>query len=235
VKLARGTVTLDVADARVHRVETDWQHELLEIITDPTIAYGLLIFGIYGLILEFYNPGMIFPSVIGVICLLLGAYGLQMLPVNYAGLSLIVVGITMMIIEVFTPTLGVLGFAGLAAFVFGSMILMDTEAPGYQVPLTVIAAFAAATAGLTVFAIGFAVRARGQRLAMGAETMVGGQAEALEDFSERGQVWAFGERWTARTSEPVRKGQPLTITAVDGITLSVAPQSLPQQREQEKG
>lgn len=95
VTLATRTVTLQVADAGVKRIETDWQHELLTIITDPTIAYGLLIFGIYGLILEFYNPGMVFPSVIGVVCLLLGAYGLQMLPINYAGLALIVTGIVL--------------------------------------------------------------------------------------------------------------------------------------------
>jgi len=223
VELSRGTVVLDVAHAGIHIVETDWYHELLEIITDPAIAYGLLIFGIYGLILEFYNPGMVFPSVVGIICLLLGAYGLQMLPINYAGLALIVVGIAMMIIEVFTPTLGVLGFAGLAAFVFGSLILMDTEAPGYQVPLTVIGAFAAATAGLTIFAIGFAVRARQQKVTTGREAMVGGRAEALEDFAGRGPVWAFGERWNAESTVPVCRGDRLIITALDGITLIVAP------------
>lgn len=223
VTLPERTVSLDVATAEVYVVETDWQHELLEVITDPTIAYGLLIFGIYGLILEFYNPGMVFPSVIGIICLLLGAYGLQMLPINYAGLALIVVGIAMMIIEVFTPTLGILGFAGVAAFVFGSLILMDTEAPGYQVPITVIAAFAATTAGLALFAVGFAVRARRQRVTTGTESMVGGHAEVQHDFDGRGLVWAFGEQWNARCPEPVRKGNRVIITGVDGITLIVKP------------
>ncbi len=223
VTLPDRTVSLDVATADVYVVETDWQHELLEVITDPTIAYGLLIFGIYGLILEFYNPGMVFPSVIGIICLLLGAYGLQMLPINYAGLALIVVGIAMMIIEVFTPTLGILGFAGVAAFVFGSMILMDTEAPGYQVPIAVIAAFAATTAGLALFAVGFAVHARRQRITTGTESMVGGRGEAQFDFDGQGFVWAFGEQWKARCTQPVRKGDRVIITAVDGITLIVKP------------
>jgi membrane-bound serine protease (ClpP class) len=221
VTLHSRTVTFDVADAGIRVVETDWRHELLKIITDPTIAYGLLIFGIYGLILEFYNPGMVFPSVIGVVCLLLGAYGLQMLPVNYAGLALIVVGIGLMAAEVFTPTLGIMGFAGAVSFVIGSLILMDTEAPGYQVPYLVIGAFAAATAGLTLFGIGAAVRARQQPVVTGHEGMVGGSAEALEDFTETGAVWAFGERWKARTDTPVSKGETVRVVDVDGLTLIV--------------
>ncbi len=221
VTLSTRTVTLAVAGAGIREVETDWRHELLTIITDPSIAYGLLIFGIYGLILEFYNPGMVFPSVIGIVCLLLGAYGLQMLPINYAGLALIVVGIGLMIAEVFTPSLGIMGVAGVVAFVIGSVILMDTEAPGYQVPFLVVGAFAAATAGLTLFAVGAAVQARRQRIATGVEAMVGSTAEALEDFTDAGHVWAFGERWNARADGPVSKGDTLRITAVDGLTLKV--------------
>ena len=221
VTMSSRTVNLAVAGAGIRRVETDWRHELLEIITDPTIAYGLLIFGIYGLILEFYNPGMVFPSVIGIVCLLLGAYGLQMLPVNYAGLALIVVGIGLMVAEVFTPTLGIMGLAGAVAFVVGSLILMDTEAPGYQVPYLVIGAFAAASAGLTLFALGAAVRARQQRVVTGHEGMVGAIAVALEDFTENGAVWAFGERWKARTETPVRKGDKVRVVDVDGLTLIV--------------
>jgi membrane-bound serine protease (ClpP class) len=221
VTLATRTVTLDVAGAGIRRVETDWLHGLLEVITDPTIAYGLLIFGIYGLILEFYNPGMIFPSVIGIVCLLLGAYGLQMLPINYAGLALIIVGIGLMIAEVFTPTFGIMGIAGVVAFVAGSIILIDTEAPGYQVPFIVIGAFAAATAGLSLFAVGAAVRARQSTITTGRESMLGARAEAMEDFTERGPVWAFGERWNAITDTPVQKGDKLRVTAVDGLILTV--------------
>jgi len=221
VTLNSRTVTLDVAEAGVRRVETDWRHDLLTIIADPTIAYGLLIFGIYGLILEFYNPGMIFPSVIGIVCLLLGAYGLQMLPVNYAGLALIVVGIGLMIAEVFTPTFGIMGIGGVVAFVIGSVILMDTEVPGYQVPFLVIGAFAAATAGLSMFAIGAAVQAHRKGVVTGHEAMIGQRAEALEDFAEHGHVWAFGERWNARTDTPVKKGDPVKVTGIDGLTLTV--------------
>lgn len=224
VKLPKRTVVLDVANAQVIVVETDWKHELLEVITDPTIAYGLLIFGIYGLILEFYNPGMVFPSVIGIVCLLLGAYGLQMLPVNYAGLALIVVGIGMMIAEVFTPTMGVLGFAGVVAFVIGSLILIDTQAPGYSVPISVIAAFAATSAGLTIFTLGAAMRARNGRVKTGKEGMIGETGEAVKEFDGQGRVFAFGEVWAARSAEPVAEHAMVRITGIDGLTLIVQPE-----------
>lgn len=221
VEVATGSVTLATADARLNRVETDWKHDLLEIIADPTIAYALLIFGIYGLILEFYSPGMLFPSVIGIVCLLLGAYGLQMLPVNYAGLALIVVGIGLMAAELVTPTVGVLGVAGFVAFVFGSVILIDTQTPGYALPLGVIAAFSVTTGGLVVMVIGAAVRARTQRVVSGVEAMIGGEARALEAFTGQGRVHAFGEDWQARCVQPVEAGDRLLITGIDGLVLQV--------------
>jgi membrane-bound serine protease (ClpP class) len=224
VALASGVVTLRTAGAGIHRVEADWKHELLELITDPTIAYGLLIFGIYGLILEFYNPGMIFPSVVGIVCLLLGAYGLQMLPVNYAGLALIVVGIIMMAVEVFTPTMGVLGIAGVVAFVMGSVMLLDTESPEFGLPLAVIAAFAVTTAGLTLFTVGAAVRARQARVRTGREGMIGQTVEAIEDFSETGWVRAFGETWQARSNVPMRTGETAEVLDVDGLVLLIGPE-----------
>ncbi len=224
IELPNRTVTLDVAGARVVLVETDWRHELLEVITDPSIAYGLLIFGVYALILEFYNPGMVFPGVVGVICLLLGAYGMQMLPVNYAGLALMVVGIGMMVGEAFTPTMGALGVAGVVAFVMGSIMLMDTQQPGYQVPILIIAAFAVTSAALTLFTVGAAVRARNQEVVTGKDAMVGKQAEALEDFESQGWVRAFGESWQAESSKPVKEQAVLKIVAVEGLILKVQPE-----------
>lgn len=223
VPLRDAVAVLATAGAGVHRVETDWKHDLLALITDPTIAYGLLIFGIYGLILEFYNPGMIFPSVIGIVCLLLGAYGLQMLPVNYAGLALILVGIAMMIAEVFTPAMGVLGIAGVVAFVMGSLMLLETESPGFGLPIAVIAAFAATTAGLSLFAVGAAVKARAASVRTGRESMLGAPVEVLEGFEGDGHVMAFGELWQARASTPVSPGRTAEVVDVDGLTLVIAP------------
>jgi len=164
------------------------------------------------------------PGVTGVICLLLAAYALQMLPVNYAGLALIVVGIGLMVAEAFTPTLGVLGVGGGIAFVIGSIILMDTELPGYRVSVPLIAAVAATTIGLFVFAIGAAMRARRKRVTTGREAMLGASAVALADFDAEGFVRAFSENWRAASTRPVHKGQRLRVTAVDGLLLTVEPE-----------
>jgi membrane-bound serine protease (ClpP class) len=144
-----------------------------------------------------------------------------MLPVNYAGLLLIVVGIGLMVAELITPTMGILGVAGLAAFVFGSIILIDTQAPGYSLPLSVIAAFTVSTGGLVVLTIGAAMRARNQRVVSGVESMIGGHALALDSFVGMGRVQAFGEIWQARCEQPVVAGERLDVVAVDGLVLAV--------------
>ena len=212
---------LATADAELVFVEADWRHELLSVITDPSIAYGLLIIGVYGLILEFYNPGMLFPAVTGVICLLLGAYGLQMLPINYAGLALILIGLGLLVAEAVTPTYGVLGVGGVVAFVAGSIMLMDTEVPGYQLPLPIIGGFAIAGATIAFLVVGSAIRARRQAVATGPESMVGGSGRALQDFTGQGQVRAFGEVWQAQSDKPLAKGAKVRVKAVNGLVLTV--------------
>jgi len=228
VKTQSGERTLNTANAVVTVVETDWRHDLLETITDPGIAYGLLIIGIYALILEFYNPGLIVPAVTGIILILLGAYGLQLLPVNYAGVALVLLGVALMIIEVVTPTLGILGVGGLVAFVLGSMIMFDSEVPGLELPISIIAAFAVAT-GLTVFfVVGMAVRARSQKVVSGTEAMIGATGEALHVFEAahdevyHGDVRAFGEIWQARSRHPIEAGDKVNVEAVDGLVLEVS-------------
>lgn len=214
---------LRTAGARLVSVETDWRHELLSIITDPAIAYGLLIIGMYGLILEFYNPGTFLPGVTGVICLLIGAYGLHMLPINYAGLALIIVGLGLIMAEVMTPIYGVLGVGGIAAFVIGSIMLVDSDLPGYQLPLGIIAGFAAATGGIALFVVGAAVRARRRKVVAGAEAMIGAEAWVLEDFQEQGTARAFGEIWRVRSAAPLAKGTRVQVVGVDGLALIVEP------------
>jgi membrane-bound serine protease (ClpP class) len=218
-----GSVTLDLTDATIETVVPDWRDELLAVITNPNVAYILLMLGIYGLILEFYSPGLGVPGVVGVICLLLGAYALQMLPISYAGLALILVGIALMVAEVVTPTVGVLGVGGIVAFVAGSIMLFDSELPGYRVSQPLIAAVAVASAGLFMLGLGAAARARRLRVSTGREAMLGAPAVALEDFAEHGHVRAFSENWQARSPRPVRKGDRLRITSVDGLVLTVQP------------
>jgi membrane-bound serine protease (ClpP class) len=215
------TVTLDLADPQITTVVPGWRDELLALITNPNVAYLLLMLGLYGLILEFYSPGL-GAGVAGVICLLLGAYALQMLPINYAGLALLLVGIGLMVAEVVTPTVGVLGVGGVIAFVAGSIMLFDSDLPGYRVSIPIIAATAVASALLFSVGFGSAMRARRLRVSTGREAMIGASAVALEDFAERGNVRAFSENWQARSAHPVRKGDKLRVTGIEGLVLTVS-------------
>jgi membrane-bound serine protease (ClpP class) len=220
------TLTLDLADAQVRRVSPGWRYELLSLITDPNVAYILLMIGIYGLILEFYHPGTAVPGVIGVICLLLAGYALQMLPVNYAGLALIVVGVGLMVAEAFTPGFGVLGVGGGVSFVIGSVILMDTDLPGYQISMPIIAAFAASSVALLLFVVGAAVRSRRAKVVTGQESMIGATAVVMEDFSDTGLVRLHGEIWQAASRIPLTKGTKVRIVRIDDLVFTVEPQEL---------
>jgi membrane-bound serine protease (ClpP class) len=223
VTVASSTVTLDVKGAEIKTIVPGWRDELLALITNPNVAYILLMLGIYGLILEFYNPGTGVPGVTGVICLLLAAYALQMLPVSYAGLALLLLGVALMVAEIVTPTVGVLGVGGVIAFVAGSIILFDSDLPGYRVSMPIIAAAAAASAGVFFVGLNAAMRARRLKVSTGREAMIGATAIALEDFAERGNVRAFSEDWLAQSPRPVRKGDRLRVTSVEGLVLRVEP------------
>jgi membrane-bound serine protease (ClpP class) len=224
IKLDHTTVKLDLKDAQVKTVKPGWRYEFLSVITDPNVAYILLMIGIYGLILEFYHPGTAVPGTIGVICLLLGGYALQMLPVNYAGLALMVVGIGMMVAEAFVPGFGVLGIGGAVAFVIGSVILMDTDLPGYQISLPLIAAFAAASVGILGFIVGAAIKARGRKVVTGRSAIIGATGEVLDDFTDRGLVRLHAEIWQARSRTPLTKGTRVRIVRMDDLVLTVEPQ-----------
>lgn len=222
VDTARGTLTLDTADAGITLIETDWRHDFLNVITNPNIAYILLMIGIYGLILEFYNPGLGLPGITGVICLLVGAYALQMLPISYAGLALMAIGVGLIVFEVISPSFGVFGLGGLVAFVLGSVMLMDTESAAWQISLPLIAAVAVATGAMIILVLGAALKARQQPVVIGDAAMARMTAVAVEDFEQRGHVQVSGEIWTARAGAPVRKGDRLRIDQVNGLILHVS-------------
>lgn len=153
-------ITLHTTGAVVQDIAPDWRSELLAVITNPNIAYVLLLIGIYGLIFEFTNPGAVVPGVIGGICLLLAMFALQILPINYAGMALILLGIALMIAETFVPSVGILGFGGVAAFVIGSVILMDTDAPGFGINLGLVGGFALSSAAFFILALGMLFKSR---------------------------------------------------------------------------
>lgn len=215
-------VVLATAGLSVTTEQPDWRTSLLMIITDPSVAYLLMLVGIYGLLLEGYNPGALVPGVIGGICLLLALFAFQVLPVNYAGLALMVLGVALMVAEGFVPSFGVLGIGGLAAFVIGSVMLMDSDVPGFGVSAGLIAGVAT-VGGLAMLGLVFMLmRARSRPVVSGAEGMVGDIAEALEDFDRRGSVLLEGERWTAEIAAgPVARGERLRVTAIHGLVAQV--------------
>lgn len=222
VTIGDSSRTLDLAEAETVHIEPDWRYQFLGVITNPNVAYILLMIGIYGIILEFYNPGMGIPGITGVICLVLAGFALQMLPISYAGLALLLLGLILMILEVLSPSFGVLGVGGLAAFVLGSVMLMDTDLPGYQISMPLIAALAVGTAAFVMLVLGALVQSRRQRLTSGTETMIGTLATALEDFERSGHVRADGEIWQAVCDEPVHEGDRLRIDRVEGLQLRVS-------------
>lgn len=225
VKLADREVVLDTQQLAVRRVAPDWRTRLLLVLTHPTIAYGLLLIGIYGLLLEGYNPGAVLPGVVGALSLLLGLYGLQLLMVNYAGLALMALGIGLIVTEFFMPAYGSLGAGGLAAFVIGSIILFGNHESGLRVALPLIVGIAVA-GGLVIITIGWlAARARRRPLSAGVETMIGATVEAISDCQDRCVVRYGGELWNARAASPLRAGQQARIVKVVDLTLWVEPQN----------
>ncbi len=217
----------------IERLEPDWRSELLGVITSPTIAYLLLLIGVYGLILEGYNPGAIVPGVVGAICLLMALYAFQMLPVNYAGLALIVLGIILMIAEVMAPSFGALGIGGIIAMVIGSIILIDTDVPGFEVSRSLIGSIATVGSFGLMAIVWFAVRARQRPVVSGREQLIGATGIALRGFELEGEVFVHSERWQAVSESPLVADQAIEVTGLDGLTLRVRAIDKPIQEQED--
>ena len=215
--------TLDTAGLTLVKLDPDWRSRLLNVITNPNIAYILMLIGIYGLIFEFSNPGAIAPGTVGAICLLLALYAFQLLPINYAGMGLILLGVALMVGEAFEPSFGLLGIGGVIAFTIGSIILIDTQAPGFGINISVIITFTLASAILFIFIIGMAIKARRRPVVTGQEEMVGGIATVLHDFDSSGTVIIHSETWQALTDSPLHKDQKVKVTDIQGLILKVKP------------
>jgi membrane-bound serine protease (ClpP class) len=214
---------LGKGNAQIVQVEVDWRTQILGVITNPSVAYILILLGIYALIFEFTNPGLILPGVVGAICVLLALYSFHLLPVNYAGLALMLLGIAFMVAEAFLPAFGSLGIGGLIAFVLGSIILIDTDRvpSGFDIPYPLIGGVAVASAAFVFLVVGMAVRQRRRPVLTGREHLIGAVAEALEDFEREGWARVHGETWRARADAPVRRGDRLRVKAIDGLILTV--------------
>lgn len=230
VSAATGPVVLRTAHARVVPVTPNWRTRLLGVITNPSVAYVLMLVGIYGLVFEFMNPGAVVPGVVGGICLVLALYSLQMLPVNYAGVALILLGAALMVGEVFAPSFGVLGLGGATALVIGSIMLFRDGAPGFTLPLGLIGAVTVTSVLFLTVLVGALARSRRQAVISGVQALVGARVEVLD----AGHVRVGGERWNARGAEGLHPGSHARVRSVEGLILdveaeprSVAPEKTP--------
>lgn len=222
-----GDATLSTADAPLIEHAPDWRVRLLAVITNPSVALILMMIGIYGLILEFSNPGIGAGGVLGGICLILALYSLQLLPVNYAGVALILLGIAFMVAEAFLPSFGVLGIGGVAAFVAGAVILIDTEVPGFGIPLSLIVPLGMASALLVFGIVAMALKARRQRLVSGDSVLIGSVVlvDAVPPQNPHsGWVHLHGENWQVRSALPLQVGQQVRVIARHGLQLEVTAQ-----------
>lgn len=216
---------LQTAGASLVEHLPDWRTRVLAVITNPSVALILIMIGVYGLLFEFMSPGSTVGGVVGGICLLLALYALQLLPVSFAGVALIVLGIAFMIAEAFLPSFGVVGFGGIVAFVVGALILIDTDAPGFGIPLALIGTLAVLSALLIGGVLGMALKARQRALVSGDAGLVGSlvtvtQVVAGNPF--RGEVLAQGEEWQVQCATPLQAGQNVRVTARHGVTLDVS-------------
>lgn len=216
------THSLQLDNTSIEVRETDWRDDLLSFIAQPNVAYLLLTIGFYGIILEFYSPGIALGGILGVICLVLASYGLSLLPVNYAGAGLLALGLVLLCAELLTPGIAVLGAGGLLAFLLGSLLVIDSAEPAWQISRALIAATTTSTAALMALVLWSALKARKQPASSGVEQMIGQSAIALEDFEQTGHVQFQGERWKAHSSRPVSTGEQMKVVKVEGLILHVA-------------
>jgi len=206
---------------QVKTLKPDWRLKLLTVITNPNVAYILMLLGIYGLFFELYHPGSILPGVIGGISLLLALFAFQVLPINYAGMALILLGIAFMVSETFVPSFGALGIGGLIAFVIGSVILIDTDSSDYTISIPLIGGFAVISFVFFVWTVGMLVKIRERPVVSGTEEMIGQIGQCLSNNQGQLRVYVHSEAWNAQAQADIAPGQRVRVTGIDGLTLKV--------------
>ncbi len=216
-------VILETSDLAIETIVPDWRNELLSVITNPNIAYILMLLGIYGLFFELTNPGFVLPGVIGGISLLLALYALQVLPVNYAGLALMILGVIFMVAELFAPSFGALGIGGIISFVVGSVILFDTEGSGIKVAIPIIAAVSIVSSIFFLITLRMVYAAHHKPIVSGVDEMLGSIGQVTEDFEGSGHIHIHGEAWQVKSKLPFKRGDQVRVTSIDGLILSVEP------------
>ena len=216
-----GADTLALENAIRAEVSPSLREKFLGRISDPNIAYLLLLLGIFGIFFELQNPGAIFPGVAGGIAILLAFFALQLLPVNLAGLALIVLAVVMFLLEIKVPSGGLLTVGGIASMLIGSVMLIDSPLPFMRVSLSVIVPAVIFTAAFFLFAVAMGMRAQKRKVTTGEAGIVGETGEARTDIGETGSVFVHGEHWNAVSDEPISAGSRIEVVGVKGMTLKV--------------
>jgi membrane-bound serine protease (ClpP class) len=224
VRVGRTTRTLETAGAEVIQIEMTWQQKFLRVLTDPNIAYILMMIGITGILFEIYNPGAILPGVVGVISLILAFYSLHTLPINYAGLALIIFAIVLFILEIKVPSYGILTLGGITSLVLGSIMLIgsDSALEFARISWSVIIPVTAFITAFFLFAIGMGLKAQMRKPTTGAEGIIGAIGEALEPMNPAGEVRVMGELWAAESIEgKIKTGEKIEVVAIEDMKLKV--------------
>lgn len=224
VQLAGKPHALRTAGAAVEVLEPGWRIRLLGVITNPSIAYILLLVGLYGIIFEFMSPGAVAPGIIGAVALLTAFFALDLMPVNYAGLALILLGVGLMTAEAFNPSVGAFGVGGIVAFALGSLLLFNGPAPEFRLSPGVVLTAVALSLAYFILALGTALRSRRRAVAIGPSTLLGAAGRVVSWSGERGLVRLQGEDWQARAPTPLAPGQLVRVAGRDGLALIVEPE-----------
>jgi membrane-bound serine protease (ClpP class) len=212
---------LATAGLELATVPPGWRTELLALVTDPNVAFILMLIGVYGLILEFFNPGAVAPGLVGAISLLVALYALALLPINYAGAALVLFGIALMVAEAHIGAFGALGVGGIAAFVIGALMMFPSRAPGFELSGGVVIGAAIGSAALLLLVLTVLLRSRRRPVVTGSEALIGAEGEAIAWQSGEGRVRVKGEIWLARSAAPLAAGSRVKIVGRDGLVLQV--------------
>ena len=224
VTVAGRPMLLATARLAIVAIPPGWRTQLLAVITNPNIAYLLMLLGAYGLIFELSSPGAVLPGLIGTISLLVALFALDLLPVDYAGAGLVLLGIALMVAEAFIGTLGVLGVGGIVAFIFGSVMMFHGNAPGFGLSIPVVIGATVVTAGFFVLALAMVLRARRRSVVTGGEALIGADGEVVDWRDKKGRVRVKGEIWQARSQHSLQPGARVDVVEREGLVLTVNPQ-----------
>ena len=223
VQMDGETTVLDTETLSVVSLDPDWRTQLLSIIANPNVALGLMVIGFYGIVFELLNPGALVPGTIGGISLILGLFALSILPFNMAGLALIGLGLALVLAEAFSPSFGILGIGGSVAIVAGGVFLFDSDIPGFEPSIPVLAALGVASVGFSLLVARLGMVAHRRRVTTGESDMIGAQAKVQDWDGLKGHVFVHGERWNARADQGLEPGDMVVVTRISGLTLTVAP------------